>query len=145
MTQFSDRLLTLEAFSHNSSDVATTHFPFEKHLHHISELTFMVCIRAENPNQKDISPFRRQQISVLFESFFGHLDLSFPIFVITIQHTLFTYYLIRKKVRCNFMMLDTEVSIAIHEYIRKGFIVYSSVTFQLNLEKRAKPRFYLII
>jgi hypothetical protein len=47
-------------------------------------------------------------------------DLSFPIFVITIQHTLFTYYLIRKKVRCNFMMLDTEVSIAIHEYIRKG-------------------------
>ena len=37
MTQFSDRLLTLEAFSHNSSDVATTHFPFEKHLHHISE------------------------------------------------------------------------------------------------------------
>ena len=33
----------------------------------------MVCIRAENPNQKDISPFRRQQISVLFESFFGHL------------------------------------------------------------------------
>jgi hypothetical protein len=33
----------------------------------------MVCIRAENPNQKDISPFRLQQISVLFESFFGHL------------------------------------------------------------------------
>jgi hypothetical protein len=54
-------------------------------------------------------------------------DLSFPIFVITIQHTLSSYYLIRKKVRCNFMMLDTKVSIAIHEDIRKGYIVYSSM------------------
>jgi len=30
------------------------------------------------------------------------------------------------------MMLDTEVSIAIHEYIRKGFIVYSSMDSDLE-------------
>jgi hypothetical protein len=35
-------------------------------------------------------------------------DLSFPIFEIVFQHTLYQPYLREGRVRCNFMMLDTQ-------------------------------------
>ena len=60
------------------------------------------------------------------------MDLSFPIFEITIQHTLSTAYLIEKKGGCNFMMLDSYESIVIHETSGKVFIVYSSMGSDLE-------------
>ena len=38
---------------------------------------FTVCIRTENQNQMSFSPFRLQEISVLFELILGHLCYFF--------------------------------------------------------------------
>jgi hypothetical protein len=59
-------------------------------------------------------------------------DLSFPIFEITIQHTLDHHHLRGERVRCNFMMLGAETPIAIHDTSGKGGIVHSSMDSDLE-------------